>query len=395
MNKKILVLAASTYQVETIKTAKRLGYYVVTTDNVAENPGHKLADKSYNIDTTDKQAVLEIAKIENIDGIIAPCTDVAVPTVAYVAQHLSIKGTSLECANIVTDKVRFREFLKSNGFPMPEYFPINSSTKLDKRLFDEGLWIMKPARSSGCKGIFIILSESDFYCHLPETISLGSSDEGILERFIEGYQGTCEGILKNGELVVSVIMDRQTVDKPFATTCGHHVPTLIPEPLQNKLYNVLQRIWKMLGVKDGPFDCDFIATEDEVYIIELSPRIGGNSIPTLLKKACGFDLVRYSITHACDDEDSLPSEYSIKPSAVVLLGVSKEGSLSYNIQELESLKKERWVDMLSMDVEFGAHVKPFSNGRHRVGETIVYGKDRDDVDAKVLELKGRLSLEVM
>ena len=81
----LLVLAASTYQLRTIRTAKRLGYRVVTTDNVPTNPGHALADQAYSTDTTDLEGVLAIARRERLDGVIAPCTDVAVPTAAVFA----------------------------------------------------------------------------------------------------------------------------------------------------------------------------------------------------------------------------------------------------------------------------------------------------------------------
>src|SRR5512136_2568795 len=100
MTRKLLVLAASQYQIETITSARRLGYYVITLDNRPDNPGHRLADKCFNIDTTDVDAVLEIAQREAIDGIIAPCTDVAVPTAACVAERLHLNGPSLKSAQI-------------------------------------------------------------------------------------------------------------------------------------------------------------------------------------------------------------------------------------------------------------------------------------------------------
>ena len=53
MPKTILVLAASRYQLPTITSAKRLGYRVITTDNLPENPGHALADVNYLVDTLD------------------------------------------------------------------------------------------------------------------------------------------------------------------------------------------------------------------------------------------------------------------------------------------------------------------------------------------------------
>src|SRR5690606_27437985 len=125
MTKTLLVLAASLYQVAAIETARRLGYRVVTTDNAPANPGHALADKSYGVDTTDVDAVLELAVRENISGVIAPGTDVAVVTAAVVAERLRLPGPPPEAARILTDKFAFRRFLANGGLPCPRVHAID------------------------------------------------------------------------------------------------------------------------------------------------------------------------------------------------------------------------------------------------------------------------------
>ena len=389
-----MVLAASLYQLETIKTAKRLGYRVITTDNVPNNPGHKLADKSYKISTTEKEAVLNIACQEKINGIIAACTDVAVPTAAYVAERLSLPGPPLETANIVIDKLAFREFLGNHRFPVPEFYPIIPDFSLDG-LFQESNWIIKPDRSSGCKGIFILRSEEDFYQRLPETLSFSPMGRAVLERYIEGFQGTCEGILKNGELALTLVLDRQTAPFPYTATWGHHVPTKLAPHFKERLFSILKDIWRILRVTDGPFDCDFVVSNDEVYILELTPRIGGNSITKLLQRAIDFDIIEYSVKQVCGDQGILPDPIQTRPTAIVLLGVLENGHLIYDEKEAELLQKEDWIDSLSIDINIGDSVKPFIHGRNRNGEAIVFGKDRDDLDAKVIELKRRLSLKAV
>ena len=106
-----------------------MGHRVITLDNRPENPGHREADKSYNIDTTDLDAVLEVARREHIGGVIAACTDVAVPTAAFVARELHLVGPPLDSARIVCSKIRFREFLGKHDFPVPRNFPIDSGHK--------------------------------------------------------------------------------------------------------------------------------------------------------------------------------------------------------------------------------------------------------------------------
>ena len=113
--KKILMLGGAMQQIPAIKEAKEKGLYVITCDYLPDNPGHKYADEYYNVSTTDKDAVLELAKACNIDGIVAYASDPAAPTAAYVAEKLGLPGNPCESVEILTQKDLFRDFLQKNG----------------------------------------------------------------------------------------------------------------------------------------------------------------------------------------------------------------------------------------------------------------------------------------
>jgi biotin carboxylase len=390
----LLVLAASKYQIPTIQTAKELGYRVITADNLSQNPGHKLADSSYYADTTSLENILEIASQENITGIIAPCTDVAVPTAAFVAEKLNLQNIPFFAAKVVCSKINFRHFLSCHKFPTPHFYPINSDFEPNSEIFQNSHWILKPDTSSGSKGIFVVDSLESFHNFFSKTLQFSPNKKVILEEYIQGFQGTCEGVLVNGELAVAIILDRQTVGFPYTTTCGHHLPTYLPNHLNEKLLRQIKLIWKLLGITDGLFDCDFVATSDEVYILELSPRLGGNSISTLIETSTGLNLVKYAVEQACGKVVGLPESLTIYPSAVILLGVMQPGCLYYDRQEINRLKKEPWVKSLDMDVDCGTIVSPFVNSRHRVGEALIVANTRELLDARTDELKQRLNLNI-
>ena len=118
--KKILMLGGAKQQIPIIKTAKDMGYYVITCDYEPENPGHKLADEYYNVSTTDLDGVLELAKRLKIDGIIAYASDPAAPTAAYVAEKMGLPGNPYESVKLCTEKDLFRTFLKEHGFNCPQ-----------------------------------------------------------------------------------------------------------------------------------------------------------------------------------------------------------------------------------------------------------------------------------
>lgn len=393
MSKILLVLAASRYQLDTIQTAKRLGYRVITTDNVPDNPGHKYADRCYGVDTTDLEGVLSIARKEAIDGIIAPCTDVAVPTAAYIAEKMSLPGVPYASARLLTSKIEFRRFMRTSGLPCPDFIVLDDKESIPKVAFNKNRrWVLKPDRSSGSKGVFVIDSQEGLVKCLDETRSFSLSGHALIEEFIDGYQGTLEGVLEEGRLAMAVALDRQTAPLPYTTTIGHRLPTKLPLPIQKRLSGIVERVCLEAGIINGPIDCDFVVQDDQVFLLELTPRMGGNSISRLLEIASGFLVAEFCVKQACGCSQQLPKIEDLKPSAVLILGVWQEGCLDFDEAEAVRITKEEYVIGLSIDHKKGTTVLPFVNGRHRVGEVFLCAESRDDLDRRCADILARLKL---
>lgn len=390
--KRLLVLAASTYQLDTIQTAKRMGYRVVTTDNTPSNPGHALADSSWRIDTTDAPHVIELARREQVDGVISPCTDIAVNTAAAVAEALGLPGVPRHAAKVLTDKLAFRAFLDQNDLPRPRAMRIGAVAVPDSSLFEGRRWIIKPNRASGSKGVFILGSIDDFRARVAESRGFSADGAAVLEEFLEGSQHTCEGTLVAGHLGFHLVTDRATAAPPFVATTGHSVPSRLGPAGRATLVDLIERIFTLLDVKDTVFDCDFVADGDRITIIEITPRLGGNSLSALIRASCGVDLVAYAIRQACNDAPEPLTQVDPLPTVNCILGVDRAGVLTYDLARVESLRNEPWVSQLQMDCAPGTRVGAFINGRHRVGEAILRGPTRDDLDALPVWLRSQLRL---
>ena len=125
----------------------------------------------------------------------------------------------------------------------------------------------------------------------------------------------------------SIVTDRLTAARPYTATRGHRVPSHLPAGSQDELLRQLGHVFAALGVRDGPFDCDFVATQDRVFLLEATPRLGGNSLSRLVQVCAGFYIVGAAIGYACGQSVCLPPTASVIPSAVLILGVSRSGSL--------------------------------------------------------------------
>lgn len=115
-----MLLGGNYYQMTATKAAKDLGCHVISVDYLPDNPAHKFADEYYNVSTTDRKAVLELAKKLKIDGIWSYASDVSAPTVAYVAEKLGLPTYPLKVVEILTNKDLMRDFLRKNNFNVPQ-----------------------------------------------------------------------------------------------------------------------------------------------------------------------------------------------------------------------------------------------------------------------------------
>ena len=155
--KKIMLLGGSRQQVVAIEAAKQAGFYTVLCDYLQDNPGQFVADKFYQVSTTDVEALLKVAKEENIDGVLAYASDPAALPAAIVADKLRLPTNSVQCVEILGVKHKFRSFLKENGFAYPNYVSFSKDTdtselksKIETLRFPI---VIKPTDSSGSKGV--------------------------------------------------------------------------------------------------------------------------------------------------------------------------------------------------------------------------------------------------
>src|SRR5579864_2105228 len=121
MTKSLLIIAAGPLQVPAIQEAAAMGLRTVAVDANPSAPGMALADASYPVDIFDVPAVEQIARAENISGVMTLCTDAPVRTVAAIGSALGLPALSPEAAANATDKRRMRTAMSAHAVPIPAF----------------------------------------------------------------------------------------------------------------------------------------------------------------------------------------------------------------------------------------------------------------------------------
>ena len=309
--KKILLLGGSAQQVIAIKTAKELGYYTVLCDYLSDNPGQYVADKYYNASTTDVEAVYQIAKDEQVDGILAYASDPAALPAAIVAERLGLPTNPAKSVEVLGLKYPWRQFLHNNGFACPKVYSFHPDTILEdvKENAKDFTFpvVVKPTDSSGSKGVTVLESWDGLEQAIVWADSYSRNKVLLVEEYIQrGFPSVIGGdiFVWNGKVVLYGEMEclRDLVHSPLIPI-GEMLPAGINTSQRNNIYKELQKIVTVLGIRFGELNIEIILDKnDNVHFLELGPRAGGNMIPIQLSDAYGIDLVKANVQAAMGEK---------------------------------------------------------------------------------------------
>ena len=303
--KKLLIFGGSRYIIPVIEAAHKLGIFTITCDYLPDNIAHKHSDKYVNISIIDKDAVLEYAMEEKIDGVMSFACDPGVLTASYVAEKMGLPFQgSYESVNILQDKGLFRDFLTKNNFNVP-----HAKRYLDPKKPFEDIdffdWpvIVKPVDSAGSKGVTKVERKEDLEEAIKTAIDNAHNGAFIIEDFItfDGYHSSADPFTVNGELKFVSYSD-QLFDKEAAnpyTPAFIIWPSTMKKEHQDLLTKETGRLMKLLNMKTGIYNIEScVGINGKPYLMEVSPRGGGCKIAELQRLAYGMDLIENEVRSA-------------------------------------------------------------------------------------------------
>lgn len=303
--KKLMLLGGSRYLLPVIETAHKLGMYVITCDYLPDNIAHKYSDQYCNVSIVDKEAVLDVAKELCIDGIMSFACDPGVVTAAYVAEKMGIPSCGpYESVCILQNKGRFRAFLAEHGFQVPcaKSYSDPAAALQDIEAFHWPV-IVKPTDSAGSKGVIRVDDPNALESGIQYALDYSIGKEFIIEEFIEkrGCSSDSDCFSVNGELKF-VSFSSQRFDESAAnpyTPAAYSWPSSLSAEHEEELAAELQRLLKLLNMNTALYNVETREGMDgKAYLMEVSPRGGGNRLSEMLEYATGVKLIENAVRAA-------------------------------------------------------------------------------------------------
>ena len=394
-----MLLGGIRYLLPVIKAAHEQGYYVITADYLPDNIAHQYSDEYVNVSIIDKEAVLNIAREKEIDGIMSFGVDPGVITASYVQEQMGLPSFGpYESIVILQNKDKFRAFLAEHEFNVPWAFGFSSIEEAfeQKEKFSYPL-IVKPTDSAGSKGCTRVDDETHLFFALEYAMKYSISGHIIVEEFIEkrGCSSDTDSYAQDGVLkFVSFSAQRFDANaiNPY-TPAAYSWPSTFTEEEERYLTSEIQRLITLLGLKTAVFNIEVrVGTNRKPYIMELTPRGGGNRLCEMLRYATGVDMIT-AITRAIvgDTPETIEQRPYNGHWAEIILHADKDGEF-VDIEIAESMQakvveKDLWVKP-------GDMVRGFEGANDAIGTLVLRFNNQDEIERSITNQSSWLKIVV-
>ena len=293
-----------------------MGYYVIAADGNPTAVGLQDADKQICANSTSEEEMVAIAKQEQIDGVIHPCSEVSMNVMGRIHDELNLSGVSRKQAVVATNKHLMREAFKKGDAPSPISILAKSAEDAwEQFMAMPGDAILKPSRNSGSRGIAKVskgsngvseVSKEDFYKLYDIALEESRDNSVLIEQFIEGPEFSVEIIVWEGKVNVLTVTDKKTTEAPHFVELGHNQPSCFPEETVALIKDAAVRGVKALGVDKCACHAEVKVQDGKAYLMEIGARMGGDFISTVLTRlSTGIDMVAAAIDCALNIKPDL------------------------------------------------------------------------------------------
>ena len=392
MKKKVMILGASYSQIPLYQAAKRLGIETIAASIPGPYSGFDYADHICYVDIADPEAVTAAAREYQIDGIATCSLDLGMRSIGAVCESLGLPGPGREAAFRASNKMEMKKALCAADVQTAAYYCVSNEEQLEEALQHLPFpVIVKAVDLMGSRGIYRSDTPEEARKNYRKTMEATAKDYCLVEEFIQGEIFGVEALIQNGEIVYMLPNNIEAFVGDTPTPVGHSVPFKEMNRLGTQAMEQAERAIRALGLNNCPVNCDMIKKDDKVFVIELTGRSGATGIAEMVGIYYQLDYYEVILQTALGipvTEKFTGKEPGI-PNLTHTLMADRAGVVRQIINE--NPKADDIVD-LSFNIEPGDEVRPYQNGRDRIGQVILKGETLEACECRLEQILSGIRL---
>ena len=405
-NKKaVLIFGVGPLQESIIGRAKKMGLHTVGIDPCEDATCRDCVDAFEVVPGQDYEGHCAVIEKYGIDAIVTAATDKPLVMMARLAKKYGFPFYSVETAQWSTDKFQMKERFELGGVPHAQGVllraedlkgslcsksPENSSENFSDRFlinFEDDRTtqelhfpvIVKPRDNSGSRGVKLCRDKNELQISIDEALENSKLDTVLVEEFIEGPEYSIESLHHDGKSEVIQFTEKKTTEFPYNVELGHIQPANISDENKQKIREIISKIGKALNFENCPSHTELKINERGIFVIETSPRLGGDYITsTLTPLSTGVNLEDELLKIALGEEIN-PTPKAVQYSGVRFFSF-EEGSVIKHVPNEELVKGWPHVVDFSFNLQKGEKVHQITSSLNRYGHITLIAGNRESID---------------
>lgn len=374
--KAVLIFGVGPLQQSIINRAKKMGLYTVGIDPCEDATCRGDVDAFEVVGGQDYEGTCAVVEKYGIDAIVTAATDKPLVMMARIAEKYGFPFYSVETAQWSTDKFQMKQRFELGDVPHAKGRLVKSVEETADMVYPV---IVKPRDNSGSRGVKLCCTKEELEQSMAEALEYSKLDSVLVEEFIEGPEYSIEGLHYDGKSEVIQFTEKKTTAFPYNVELGHIQPANMSDENKQKIREIVSKIGVALHFENCPSHTELKINERGIFVIETSPRLGGDYITsTLTPLSTGVNL---------EDEllkISLGETINPQPKPVQYSGVRffsfEEGSVIKNVPNEEFVKSWPHVVDFSFALKVGNKVNRITSSLNRYGQLILQAGNRDAIE---------------
>ena len=385
--KAVLVFGCGELQQSIIGRAHKMGLYVVGIDPCENAYCKNDVDAFEVVGGQDYDGTCAVVEKHGIDAIVTAATDKPLVMMARVAEKYGFPFFSVDTARWSTDKYQMKQRFMDRGVPCAKGRLVKSIEEITDLVFPV---IVKPRDNSGSRGVKLCRTIGELESSMAEALEYSRLDSVLVEEFIEGQEYSIEGLHYNGKSEVIQFTEKKTTEFPYNVELGHKQPANLTEGQKDSVREIVSKIGEALRFENCPSHTELKINERGLFVIETSPRLGGDYITsTLVPLSTGINMEDQLLNIALGKAVDTKTGRVERASGVCFLNLScgRITTIDSSIKEVGS-----WPSVHSFAHHFkvGEEIHPITSSLNRYGQFIVWGESRIMVDTLITNYEERI-----
>ncbi len=298
----IAIIGSGEMAVIIARNAKKMGVITHSFSNNNNDRVVGISDYHHNIDIFAVDEIVQICREIGIKGVL-PTTELTVDIAARVAEVLGLPGMPTSISSNVTDKGFVRNKARNvDGLMQPHYLiwtigdPIPTGLNFPV--------VVKPTSMGGKRGVMVVPSAQELENALQyaKDNMPASKRQIIIEEYIgDGMECSVESLSYHGSHYVIQVTEKISSGPPHCVELGHIQPARLKDNIRSKIEKVIPMLLEAVGVDNSTSHTEIKVCGDQIYLIELNARSGGDHIAyPLTELSTGYPYIQGAISVAMD-----------------------------------------------------------------------------------------------